>query len=158
MALGDAGEQDRRSAWRRKQDWLGAGRLPSGFTPSMAPGRRHMLGVSEEALKFPKRNSREATHITHKRKHNAETCKHVTPPVMGTEDKTAARQGLTPSTSSRGVRNVTLVVATEVLNSNRIRRNVGDGHGNPLQFSCLENSMDRGAWQAAVHGAAKSWT
>ena len=29
-------------------------------------------------------------------------------------------------------------------------------HGNPLQYSCLENPMDRGAWQAAVHGVAKS--
>ena len=34
----------------------------------------------------------------------------------------------------------------------------GEGHGNPLQYSCLENSMDRRAWQAAVHGVAKSWT
>jgi len=32
------------------------------------------------------------------------------------------------------------------------------GNGNPLQYSCLENSMDRGAWQATVHGVAKSWT
>ena len=31
------------------------------------------------------------------------------------------------------------------------------GHGNPLQDSCLENHMDRGAWWAAVHGVAKSW-
>ena len=31
-------------------------------------------------------------------------------------------------------------------------------HGNPLQYSCLENSMDRGAWQTAVHGVAKSQT
>ena len=31
-------------------------------------------------------------------------------------------------------------------------------HGYPLQYSCLENPMDRGAWQATVHGAAKSWT
>ena len=30
--------------------------------------------------------------------------------------------------------------------------------GNPLQYSCLENSMDRGAWQATVHGVAKSRT
>jgi len=29
---------------------------------------------------------------------------------------------------------------------------VGEGNGNPLQYSCLEKSMDRGAWQAAVHG------
>ena len=32
------------------------------------------------------------------------------------------------------------------------------GHGNPLQYSCLENAMDRGAWQATVHRVAKSWT
>ena len=31
-------------------------------------------------------------------------------------------------------------------------------HGNPLQYSCLENHMDRGAWWATVHGVAKSWT
>ena len=32
----------------------------------------------------------------------------------------------------------------------------GEGNGNPLQYSCLENPMDEGAWQAAVHGVAKS--
>ena len=32
------------------------------------------------------------------------------------------------------------------------------GNGNPLQYSCLENSMDRGAWQATVHEVAESWT
>ena len=34
----------------------------------------------------------------------------------------------------------------------------GEGNGIPLQYSCLENPMDRGAWTAAVHGVAKSWT
>ena len=34
----------------------------------------------------------------------------------------------------------------------------GLGNGNPLQYSCLENFMDRGAWQATVHGVAKSRT
>ena len=34
----------------------------------------------------------------------------------------------------------------------------GGGHGNPLQYSCLENPMDRGARQATVHDVAKSWT
>ena len=34
----------------------------------------------------------------------------------------------------------------------------GEGNGNPLQYSCLENSMDEGAWQATVHGVAKSRT
>ena len=32
------------------------------------------------------------------------------------------------------------------------------GNGNPLQDSCLKNPMDRGAWRAAAHGIAKSWT
>ena len=34
----------------------------------------------------------------------------------------------------------------------------GGGHDNPLQYSCLENPMDRGTWQAIVHGIAKSQT
>ena len=34
----------------------------------------------------------------------------------------------------------------------------GGGHGNPLKYSFLENPMDRGAWQVAVHGFSKSWT
>ena len=32
----------------------------------------------------------------------------------------------------------------------------GEGNGNPLQYSCLENSMDRGAWGATIHGVPKS--
>ena len=38
------------------------------------------------------------------------------------------------------------------------RRSAGGGHGNPLQYSYLENLMDRGAWWATVRGVAKSWT
>ena len=34
-------------------------------------------------------------------------------------------------------------------------RSSGEGNGNPLQYSCLENPMDRGAWWATVHGAAR---
>ena len=37
-------------------------------------------------------------------------------------------------------------------------RSPGEGHGYPLQYSCLENPMDRGAWRATVHGVAKSRT
>ena len=37
-------------------------------------------------------------------------------------------------------------------------RSPGEGNGNPLQYSCLENPMDRGAWEATVHGVAKSQT
>ena len=35
---------------------------------------------------------------------------------------------------------------------------IGEGNGNPLQCSCLENPWDRGAWWAAVYGVAQSWT
>ena len=35
---------------------------------------------------------------------------------------------------------------------------VGEGNGTPLQYSCLENPMDGGAWNAAVHGVAEGWT
>ena len=37
-------------------------------------------------------------------------------------------------------------------------RSPGVGNGNPLRYSCLKNSMDRGTWQATVNGVAQSWT
>ena len=37
-------------------------------------------------------------------------------------------------------------------------RSPGKGNGNPLQYSCLGNAMDRGSWQAMIHGVAKSQT
>ena len=37
-------------------------------------------------------------------------------------------------------------------------RSPGEGHGNPLQYSCLVNPMDRGAWWATVHGLTKGQT
>ena len=37
-------------------------------------------------------------------------------------------------------------------------RSPGEGNGSPLQYSCLENPMNEGAWLATVHGVAKSWT
>ena len=40
----------------------------------------------------------------------------------------------------------------------RLGRSPGEGIGYPLQYSCLENSMDREAWRATVHGVTKSWT
>ena len=39
-----------------------------------------------------------------------------------------------------------------------LQRSPGGGNGNPLQYPYLENSMGKGAWQAVVHGTAKSWT
>ena len=39
-----------------------------------------------------------------------------------------------------------------------LRRSPEEGHDNPLQYSCLENPMDRGVWRATVYGVAKSKT
>ena len=39
-----------------------------------------------------------------------------------------------------------------------LERFPGEGDGNPLRYSCLENPTDRGAWWATVHGVTKSWT
>ena len=38
------------------------------------------------------------------------------------------------------------------------KRSPGEGNGNPLQYSCLENPIDRGAWWGTLHGVEKSWT
>ena len=54
-----------------------------------------------------------------------------------------------------------LVVKNPPENAGYIRdvgSNPGEEHGNPLDYSCLENPMDREAWWAIVHGVAKSWT
>ena len=65
-----------------------------------------------------------------------------------------------------GASQVVLVIKNPLANAGEARdvgsisgqeRSPGGGHGNPLQHSCLENAMDRGAWWATVHGVAKSW-
>ena len=62
---------------------------------------------------------------------------------------------------------VVLLVKNPPVNAGNIRdvgsipgsgRSPGGGHGNPLQYSCLENPMDRGTWRTTVHGVAKSHT
>ena len=40
----------------------------------------------------------------------------------------------------------------------QLGRSPGEGNGDPLQYSCMENSMDGGAWWPTVHGITKSWT
>ena len=52
--------------------------------------------------------------------------------------------------SARELRDVGLILGS--------RRSLGGGNGNPLQYSCLENPMNRGAWWAIVHGVARSQT
>ena len=68
---------------------------------------------------------------------------------------------------TRGASQVELVVKNPPVNAGDMKdtglipgsgRAPGGGHINPLQYSCLENPIDRGAWQAAVHGAAESRT
>ena len=48
--------------------------------------------------------------------------------------------------------------AGDPVSAPRSGRSPGGGHGNPLQYSCLENPMDRGAWRATVHRVTKGWT
>ena len=66
-----------------------------------------------------------------------------------------------------GASQVALVVKNPLANAGDVRdlscisglgRFPGGGHGNPLQYSCLENPMDRGAWRATVHRVSKSQT
>ena len=52
------------------------------------------------------------------------------------------------------VKNLPASVA-DVSSISGLGRSPGEGNGNPLQYSCLGNPMDRGAWQAVVHGVAK---
>ena len=65
------------------------------------------------------------------------------------------------------VSKVTLVIKNPPANAGDARevgsisgsgRSPGGGHGNPLQYSCLKNPMDREAWRATVHRVEKTWT
>ena len=67
----------------------------------------------------------------------------------------------------RGVPQVALMVKNLPGNAEHVRdmgsipgsgRSPGGGHGSPLQYSCLEKPMDRGAWWVTVHRVTKSWT
>ena len=58
--------------------------------------------------------------------------------------------GKNPSANAGDIRDVGSIPGSE--------RSPGGGHGNPLQYSCLENAMDRGAWHALVNRVAKSFT
>ena len=52
--------------------------------------------------------------------------------------------------NARDIRNTGLILGS--------RRSLGGEHGNPFQYSCVENPMDRRAWQAIAPGVTKSWT
>ena len=55
-----------------------------------------------------------------------------------------------PAANTGDMRDLSLIPGSE--------RSPGEGNSHPLQYSCLENPIDKGAWRAAVHGVAKSWT
>ena len=56
------------------------------------------------------------------------------------------------------VKNLPAMYAGDLCSISGFKRSPGEGNGYPLQYSCLENSMDRGAWQVRVHGVAKGRT
>ena len=55
-----------------------------------------------------------------------------------------------PSAKTRDIRDIGSIPGSG--------RSAGGGHGNPLQYSCLENPIDRGTWQATIHRITKTWT
>ena len=67
------------------------------------------------------------------------------------------RRALWVSSVSQTVKNLPTISETRV-GFPRSWRSPGEGNGYPLQYSCLENLMHRGAWWATVHGVEKSWT
>ena len=72
-------------------------------------------------------------------------------PVPGAKKvRDSAASGKEPACQCRDIRDVGSILG--------LGRSAGGKHGNPLQYSCLENPMDRGTWWATVHGVAKSQT
>ena len=89
--------------------------------------------------------------------------------VLFPQDSHGAKQQHAYILGSKGLRasQVVLVVKNLPANAGDTRdvgsilglgRSPGGGHGNPLQYSCLENPMGRGPWWAIVHRATESWT
>ena len=73
--------------------------------------------------------------------------------IAGIMTEGASQVALTVKNSpanTQGVRDVSLIPGSG--------RSLREGHSNSLQYSCLENPMDRGAWWTTVRGVAKSWT
>ena len=79
---------------------------------------------------------------------------------LGQADLTASQVALVVKNTPPSVgdlRDVDSIPGSDPLEEG-MGRSPGGGHDNPLQYSCLENSMDRGAWWTVINRAAKSWT
>ena len=83
------------------------------------------------------------------------------------EELSSTNYWFTPRSEVKGASQVALVVENLPANAGDIKdaglipgsgRSPGGGRGSPLQYSCLENPMDREAWWATVHAVTKSWT
>ena len=73
-----------------------------------------------------------------------DVCTHINGGFSGGSD------GKEPSSNAEGIRDMGSIPGSG--------RSLGEGNGNPFQYSCLENPMDRGAWWVTVHGVTKSRT
>ena len=101
-----------------------------GFLPGESHGRRSLVGYNPWGLK--ESDTTERLHF-----HGPDTALGFPDTSVGKESAcNAGNPGLIPG----------------------LERSTGEGKGYPLQYSCLENPMDRGAWQATVHGVSKSQT
>ena len=94
-------------------------------------------------------------------------CGHYSHRVMALESAESVSLQQKVRTGSKEGFSMVLVVKNLLANAGDVRdagsipgwgRSHGGGHGDPLQYPCLENPMDRGAWWATIHGVAKSWT
>ena len=126
--------------WVRKIPQRRAWQPTPVFFPGESHGQRSLAGYSpwgHKELEMIQRLNNERTH----------TKSHI---IFYLLLKGASQVAKNLLTNARDLRD-----AGSILGSGRSLRG---GHSNPLQYSCLENSMDRGTWQAIVHRVAKRWT
>ena len=90
----------------------------------------------------------------HVRSTTQPTSDHSEPPYAGPIGSVSPRQGFPGGSEGKE----SACSAGDLDSIPGSGRSLGEGNGNPLQNSCLENPMDRGAWWATVHGVTKSWT
>ena len=143
--------------------------LSTGAAVLLEWGRGHPLGWTDSAAQnLPKPHTSGIFMETSSHRHDLSVTHSAAPP-LSLED---GRQGWKFQVSNYSlvfllISPLAVVVKNLLANAGDIRdacsipwlgRSPGGGHGHPLQYSCLENPTDRGAWQATVHEVAKSRT